>query len=121
MGQRAKQVAEELRKIVSRILIEDVTDPSLGFVTVTRVEVTDDLRFGRIFYSVLGDETQKVLTQHALGEELGRIKRLAIERINLKFAMDMRFEFDPSIDASFRIDNILKKIKEEDGRHPPVS
>jgi ribosome-binding factor A len=113
MGQRAKQVAEELRNIVSRILIEDVSDPSLGFVTVTRVEVTDDLRFGRIFYSVLGDETQKVLTEYALTENLGHIKRLAIQRINLKFAMEMRFEFDPSINDSFRIDDILKKIKEE--------
>lgn len=111
MSQRTEQVAEELRKIVSRIMIEDVNDPSLGFVTITRVEVTPDLRFARVFYSVLGDDTQKALTEIALSENLGRIKHLSVERINLKFAMDLKFEFDPSIDDSFRIDDILKKIK----------
>jgi ribosome-binding factor A len=114
VGQRAKQVAEELRKIITQILLEDLSDPRLGFVTVTNVEVTDDLRLGRIFYSVLGPEEKKESTKEALEEELASIRRMAAERINMKFAMDIRFEVDPSIDNSFRIDQILKKIKKDE-------
>lgn len=114
MKQRASQVAEELRKIISMILLDDLNDPRMGFVTVTHIEVTDDLKHGRIFYSVLGSEEQKKSTQEALEENLSYIKRLAVEGINLKFAMDIKFEEDKSIDYSFKIDNILKKIKKKE-------
>ena len=117
MKQRAQRVSEELRKIISRILIEDLSDPRLGFVTITRIEVTDDLRYAKVFYSVLGDEEQKKSTAEALAEELGHIRRMAVERINMKFAMEMKFEVDPSIDQSFKIDSILKKIKGDSSGH----
>lgn len=114
MSQRADQVAEELRKIISMILLQDLTDPRIGFLTVTRITITDDLRFARVFYSVLGDEKQKEATQESLEENLGYIRRLAVERINMKYAMDIRFELDRSIEDSFKIDKILKKIKDEE-------
>ena len=111
MSQRSNQVGEELRKIVSMILLDNITDPRLGFITITRVMLTDDLRFARVFYSVLGDEDQKAATEEALQENAGFIRHLVVEKINMKFAMDIRFEIDKSIDSSFRIDDILKKIK----------
>lgn len=114
MSQRASRVAEELRKIITQILLEDVSDPRLGFITVTRIEVTDDLRLGRIFFSVLGDAEQKQLTVEALDDHAGMIRRLAAERLNMKFAMDLRFELDESIEHSFKIDQILKKIKDDE-------
>ena len=114
MKQRASRVAEELRKIISQILLEEVTDPRMGFITVTHIEVTDDLKFARVFYSVLGDEKQKEATAEALEEQLKYIRRLAVETINMKFAMEIKFEQDKSIDHSFRIDTILKKIKKPD-------
>lgn len=113
MGQRASRVAEELRKIIAQILLEDLSDPRLGFVTVTRIHVTDDLRLGRVYYSVLGDEEQKESTTESLQEHQGFIRRLVAERLNMKFAMEIRFELDPSIDHSFKIDTILKKIHEK--------
>jgi ribosome-binding factor A len=114
MSQRSSRVAEELRKVITQILMEDLSDPRLGFITVTRIEVTDDLRFGKIHYSVLGSEEQKNSTVDALQDNLGLIRRLAAERINMKFAMDIRFELDESIEHSFKIDQILKKIKDEE-------
>jgi ribosome-binding factor A len=110
MKQRASRVAEELRKIIARILIEDLSDPRLGFVTVTRIEVTNDLRFGRIYYSVLGDDEKRSSTAESLEEHQGFIRRLAAERLNMKFAMEICFDPDPSIDHSFKIDSIIKKI-----------
>ena len=114
MKQRASRVSEELRKIISRILLEELSDPRLGFVTITHIEVTDDLRIARVFYSVLGDEEAKAATAEALEEHAGRLRRLAVEEINMKFAMEIKFEVDKSIDHSFHIDTILKKINKKD-------
>lgn len=114
MKQRASQVAEELRKIISMILLENITDPDIGFVTITRIEMTDDLRFARVFYSVLGDAQQKKKTAQAIADNKSYIKRLAIQRINMRYAMDMRFELDESLEHGQKIDEILKKIKKKD-------
>ena len=116
MGQRASRVAEELRKVVTEILLEELSGHGLGFLTVTKVLVTDDLRMGKVFYSVLGSEEQKKTTEEALAEETPQIRRLVAQKLNMRYAMEIRFELDESIDESFRIDNILKKInkKEED-------
>ena len=114
MKQRAMQVSQELRKIISMVLLEDVSDPRLGFVTITYAEVTDDLRHARVWYSVLGNEAEKKQTEEALEENLPFIRRIAVERINTKFAMDIRFERDKSIDADFELDKIIKKIKKKE-------
>ncbi len=114
MSQRSDQVAEELRKIVSLILLEDLDEPGMGFITITRIEMKDDLRYAKVFYSVLGDETQKKDTREILGAKMGFIKHLTVERLNMKYAMDIRFELDSSIEHSFQIDNILKKIKKDE-------
>ena len=111
MSQRSDQVAEQLRKIISLIFLEDLHDPRMGFITVTRIELTDDLRFAKVFYSVLGDDDQKAATEEVLNENMAWIRHLAVERINMKYAIDIRFEADQSIEHSFKIDDILKKIK----------
>jgi ribosome-binding factor A len=121
MSQRAEQVAEELRKVISRILLHELGDPDLGFITVTRIQVTDDLRFARVYYSALGDAKRKEEAREVLARHLPRIRHLAVERINLKFAMSIRFEEDDSIDHSFRIDSILRRIHGEPGPEAPPS
>ena len=114
MSQRQNQVAEELRKIISKIFLEDLTDPKLGFVTITRTEVAADLRYAKVFYSVLGDEAQKKSTTEAIKDHLTYIRRLTVERINMKFAMELHFELDPSIEESFRLGEIFKKIHKDE-------
>ena len=113
MSQRSNQVGEELRKIISTIFLEDLADQRMGFVTITRVEVTEDLRYAKVLYSVLGDEKQKKQTADSIAEQAAYIRRLAVERINMKFAMDLKFELDPSIEESFRLSEIFKKIHKE--------
>ena len=117
MSQRSNQVAEELRKIISMILLDDLNDPRMGFMTITRIELTDDLRFAKVFYSVLGTEEEKKSTGEALADNKGFIKKLAVQRINMKYAMDIRFELDQSIDYGFKIDSILNKIKKPDQKN----
>ena len=113
MSQRSEQVAEELRKIISMILLQDLNDPRMGFITITRIELTHDLRYAKVFYSVLGEDEKVKETQEALVENMRAIRRLAVERINMKYAMEIKFELDRSIENSSRIDEILKQIKKE--------
>ncbi len=114
MSKRAVQVAEELRKIISMILLQDVNDPKIGFVTITRIDMTDDLRSAKIYYSILGDEAKRKECEEALRDQLRFIRHLAVERINMKYATDMKWILDRSIDYSFEIDKIIKKIKEKE-------
>ena len=102
-----------MRKIISMILLDDLSDPRMGFVTITRIELTEDLRYARVYYSVFGDEVRQKETEEALMQNKGFIKRLAVERINMKYAMDIKFERDKSVEHSFQIDSILKKIRDE--------
>ena len=114
MSQRSNQVAEELRKIISMILLEDLNDPRVGFVTIMCIGLTDDLRYARVFYSVLGTDGQKAATIEALEENMPFIRRLAIQRINLKYAVEIKFELDKSIEHGIKVDEILRKIKKEE-------
>ncbi len=120
MSQRSQQVAEELRKIISMIFLEDVNDARMGFITITRIEMADDLRFAKVHYSVLGSDDEKAATEEALKENMPLIRRLAIERINMRYAMELKFELDRSIEHSFKIDEILKNIRKKDGRDTPL-
>ncbi len=113
MSQRSNQVAEELRKIISMVFLDDLNDPRMGFITITRIELTDDLRFAKVFYSVLGNEEQRRSTEEALAENMRFIKRLAIERINMKYAIEMKFQADHALEHGQKIDEILRKLKDK--------
>ena len=108
---RRDKVAEAIREEVSLILHEKLKDPRLGFVTITAVEVADDLKNAKIFYSVLGNEEDCAKTQEALDSALGFIRKLISERINLKFAPVIIFRQDHSSEYSVRIQEVLEEVK----------
>lgn len=112
---RPEKVAEALKKEVSTIIHDELKDPRLGFVTITRVELTRDLRYAKIFFSVLGKEDECKKTKAALDSALGFIRRLVAQRIRLRFAPEITFKYDRSCEYSFRIEQVLAEIKESDG------
>ena len=111
MSQRTDQVAEEIKKSVSQILLKEIHDPRMGFVTITRVAVTRDLKQAKIFYSVLGDDAQKKSTEQVFLEYRRELRRMVAKQVQTKFAIVLQFVFDKSIEDSFRINEILKQIK----------
>ena len=111
---RRDKVAEAIREEASLILHDKLKDPRLGFVTITAVEVADDLRNAKIFYSVLGNEEDYAKTQEALDSALGFIRKLISERINLKFAPEIIFRKDQSIEYSVRIQEVLEEVQKLD-------
>lgn len=111
---RADKVAEAIRQEASLVIHDQLKDPRLGFVTVTKVEMTPDMRQAKVFYSVLGNELEYKKTQEALDSALGLIRKLVCERINLKFAPEIIFRPDRSGEHSVRIQELLDQIKRGD-------
>ncbi|MCK9594606.1 MAG: 30S ribosome-binding factor RbfA [Candidatus Omnitrophica bacterium] len=113
---RKEKVQDAIQKEVCSIIQKELKDPRLGFITITEVDISDDLRNAKIFYSVLGDEAQAKKTQEALDSALGLIRTLIAERIQLRFAPEIIFRQDRSAQYSMRIQEVLDQIKEMDSR-----
>ena len=108
---RRKRVEDRIREETSELLLMRVKDPRIGFVTVTGVEISSNLRHAKIFYSVLGDEQQRKSAQEGLVSAAGFIKRELAARLQLKYMPDIVFHYDPSIEYGERIEKILKGIE----------
>lgn len=114
---RIERVTEAIKKEASIIIHDKLKDPRLGFVTISRVEMTQDLRYAKIFFSVLGKEEDYQKTKNALNSASGFIRRLIARRINLKFAPEIGFKEDRSGEYSIRIQKALEEIKELSAPH----
>lgn len=108
---RMQKIAEAIRQEASIIIHDKLKDPRLGFVTVTRVEVTADLRLAKIYFSVLGNPEDYKKTKEALDSGLGFIRRLVAQRLNLRVAPEIMFFEDHSSEYSVRIQEVLDEIK----------
>ncbi len=109
---RQDRVTEAICKEVSIIVHDELKDPRLGFVTIIRVEMSQDLRLAKIFFSVLGKEEDYKKTREALNSALGFIRRLVAQRIRLRFAPEIIFKEDRSSEYSVKIQEVLEEIKE---------
>jgi ribosome-binding factor A len=108
---RKDKIIEAIRKEASTVIHDELKDPRLGFITVTGAELSDDLRYGKIFYSVLGSQEQRKNTAEALASAAGFIRKHIAEAINLKFAPEFIFREDRSSEYSARIEEVLNEIK----------
>lgn len=109
---RHERVEKTIQKEVSSIIHDELKDPRLGFVTITRVELTRDLRDAKIYFSVLGKEQDYKRTKDALDSALGFIRSLIARRIRLRFAPTICFKEDKSAEYSIRIQEVLNQIEE---------
>ncbi len=112
---RHERVEEAIRKEVSTIIHDELKDPRIGFVTIIRVELSQDLRNARIFYSVLGKDESHKKTKLALDSALGYIRSLVAKRINMRFATELMFQEDRSTEYSVKIEEIINELKDKDG------
>jgi ribosome-binding factor A len=116
-GSRPERVGEEIREELSTLLVREVHDPGIGFVTLTRVKVSPDLQMARVFYTVLGDEKAQKATAQALLRATPFLRRHIGARIRLRRVPEIRFEFDKGVENQDRIERILMDLKrEQEGR-----
>ena len=111
---RSLQVADEIKKELSSIIQNEIHDPKLGFITITGVNMTDDLKYAKVSVSVLGDNEKRNKSLKILKNAVKFIRRELASRIRLKNVPELSFELDESLDRVFRIENLINEIKKED-------
>jgi ribosome-binding factor A len=107
---RSDKIAEALHELISGLLIKGVKDPRIGFTTVTAVKVTDDLRLATVYFSVIGDESEKKTTEQGLNSARGFIRKEMAKALRMRFVPDVVFKYDESVDYGRRIDSLLNEI-----------
>jgi len=112
-GARTDRVGEEFREILAEE-IQKLKDPRVGFVTVTGVKVSPDLRVAWVYYSVLGDRKAKAGTRAALKSAVPHLRRALGRQIHLKITPELRFEEDQTILTGERIDRIVEGLHHEE-------
>jgi ribosome-binding factor A len=111
---RADRVADLIQAEMSDILLKQIRDPRIGTLTITGVEVTDDLRIAKIFFVEMGKDVFDPATMKGLEQAKGFIKRELGKRLQLRFVPDIFFVPDESFGYGSRIESLLAEIGKDD-------
>jgi len=117
MPHRPDRVGEQIREELSDLLSRGtVHDPGIGFITLTRVQVTPDLQIARVFYTSLGDDKARKETAKALNRAVPFLRRQIGSRVRLRRVPELEFRFDESVGHQDRIEQILKELHDEEAK-----
>ena len=111
--QAVHRVAALIKEEVSQIILRDLHDPDLGFVTITKVRLSNDLKHAKIYYSVLGDDEKKEKSADALERSLKSIRMEVGHRIKVRAVPTLQFFYDDSIEYADRINHLINQINKE--------
>ena len=110
---RMNKIDEELKKEISNIISTELKNPHLtGLISVTRVKTTPDLRFAKVFVSMINEKSKKE-NLSILKKSSGYIRSAIAKKVNLRYTPELVFEFDESLEYGSRIDEILKDITKD--------
>lgn len=110
---RMDKINQRIKREVGDIVLKELKDPRLEFVTITQVEVTRDLQRARVYFSVLGKQEQVQKVQTGLTSARGFVRKLIGQRVRLRYTPDIEFIYDHSIEYSARIETALQEIHHE--------
>jgi len=103
-----------IRKEISEmILSKTIKDPRIGFLTITRVSVSDDCRMARIYFSVLGGIEEQNRSLEGLNSARGYVRKELGRRMSLRYTPEINFQFDPSIEYAIHIDEVIHHLHNE--------
>jgi len=114
-GSRPDRVAEQIRSELASLLAREVHDPGIGFVTLTRVQISPDLQSARVFYTALGDGAARRNSARALERAAPFLRRQIGSRLRLKRVPELKFLYDESIAGQDRIEQLLNEIRSSPG------
>jgi ribosome-binding factor A len=115
---RNERVAEEIRGVLAEA-IREVRDPLVGFVTLTGVDLSPDLRQARVYVSRIGTEADRDAAVAALNHAVSFLRRAVAERARLRFTPALRFVSDATIERGSRVEAIIKELHATDDEVPP--
>ncbi len=113
MSDRMRRVNESLRELLSEAMLE-LKDPRIGFVTVTGIDTSPDLRQARVYVSVLGSERKRKQTLAGLSAAHGVLQARIARELKMKRTPQLTFEYDPSVERGVRMSKLIDELAPEE-------
>ena len=110
---RSERLSGQMLREISTLLDSELADISRGMLTFTRVKLSDDLRYAKIYYSFLGDDESRERVENYLFGEKKRIRAMIGKNLHVRHIPEIEFKFDPSIEEGVRIEKLLNEINRE--------
>ena len=114
-GKRSEKVADLIHKEISEMLARTIKDPRIGFVTITRVETSEDCRLAKVYFSVTGTHEDRERSMKGLSSAKGYLRKESGRRIRLRYTPEIIFKFDPSIEYAIHIEEVIRHLKKDEG------
>ena len=111
---RPEKLEDQIQFLLATLIQRNLKDPELGFVTVTAVRLSSDRSIAKVYYTVLGGETQIAASQKALTRAAGFLRSHIAQRLSMKRTPEIRFFYDASIEEGNRMEELLAKLKDEE-------
>jgi ribosome-binding factor A len=112
---RMRRVDEAVREVLSDAIAKDLRDPRVGFVTVTGVKTSPDLRHARVYVSVLGDEQVRSDSLAGLRSAHGFLQSRVASELRLRHTPLLEFDYDASVDRAMRLTDLMQEGADGDG------
>jgi ribosome-binding factor A len=109
-GKRSEKVADLIQKEVSQMLVKSIKDPRIGFVTITKVTVSEDCRFAKVYFSVAGTAAERESSGKGLDSAKGYVRKELGRRLRLRYTPEIVFQFDPSIEYAIHMEELIQSI-----------
>lgn len=110
---RSDRLSEQILRDISVLLEQDLAELGAGLVTFTKVKLSDDLRYATVYYSSLGDDGKRERVKQYLDAESRRVRMEIGRQLSIRHIPEFAFKFDPSIEQSVRIEQLLNEIKSQ--------
>ncbi|MDY6283924.1 MAG: 30S ribosome-binding factor RbfA [Hallerella sp.] len=110
---RTVRLDEQFREEISKLLMKGLKDPRIGFVTISRVEITNDLSYAKVYISVLGSDREKAASLIGLRNSAGFIRTYLGKALKIRKIPQLSFVLDESLDHAMHIEEILAELKEQ--------
>ena len=112
---RADRVSGLIQETLSDLLKKRIHDPRLQMATITKVKMSADLKLARIYFAIYGDDKKSEDAANGFESARGFIKRILARKLGLRYMPDLKFFYDDSLDYGSHIDQLLEKIKTDNG------
>ncbi len=119
-GNRRERIARVIREEASRVILYELADPRIGFVTVTKVKVSGDLQSARVFLSVLGEEADRTKTMKVLARAGKVVRRAIAPCLKTRLIPSLSFELDESVEGAFRMEGLIREARATDANPGPA-
>ncbi|MFC1869012.1 30S ribosome-binding factor RbfA, partial [Thermodesulfobacteriota bacterium] len=118
-GKRSAKVGDLIFRGIAEILAQKVKDPRVKGVTLTGINLSNDLKHAMVYFSVMGNEDHVIRAQYGLDSAKGYIKREIGARVKLRYVPDIIFEHDPSLEMGDKMEKLFQEIKAKEQEEDP--